>query len=108
MPPPEAPKDDAEGKEKEKTSEAEKKEPIGPDPFKEIRFAYVFGDESEPFCNDPEDSLKADKPGWGALPRIDRPRHAVFVPAEAETFQAGATLRILMKFWPLPQTRARW
>lgn len=99
LPPPEVPKEDAD--QKEKPPEADKSEFVGPEPFREIHFAHVFGDESQPLY-DPEDSLKPDKPGWGALPRIDRPRHAVFVPTEPETFETGATLRVLMSFLAAP------
>lgn len=63
----------------------------------EVQFARVLGDETDPF-QEPEATLNPNAQGWGALPRIDRPRHAVFVPAEAVVAPAGATLQVVMTF----------
>ncbi len=59
----------------------------------EIKLAHCFGDEPEPF-QDSDDSVRDDKSGWGAYPRLTQPRRAVFVPAQTTALPAGATLQI--------------
>jgi len=47
-----------------------------------VAIARVIGDEPDPFFN-PQDSLKGNPTGWGAYPKIDRPRSCVLVLTEA-------------------------
>jgi len=47
-----------------------------------VAIARVIGDEPDPFFN-PQDSLRNSPVGWGAFPKIDRPRSCILVFAEA-------------------------
>ena len=60
---------------------------------REIKLAHCFGDEAEPIFED-DASLRPDKSGWGAYPRLTHPRYAVFVPQELVAVTKGARLRI--------------
>lgn len=73
------------------------------------------------FDNDPtacypiEASLHEDLAGWSAYPRLNRPRRAVFVPAEPIMVPEGAQLRLILEqnaqstgIRPQPIARARY
>lgn len=61
----------------------------------EIAVAHAFGDEAEPF-RDTESAIGPDKAGWGAWPRLDRPRSIVLVPAAPVEAPPGAVLRLVI------------
>jgi hypothetical protein len=61
----------------------------------EITFARAFGDEAEPF-RDSDSALDPDKAGWGAWPRITRPRSIVFVPNAPVPVSAGGILKVVI------------
>jgi hypothetical protein len=63
----------------------------------EVVFAHVFGDDERPF-SDPEESIGKSRGGWGPFPRIDRPRHAVFVLKQPLDIPTGATLQLSLAF----------
>jgi hypothetical protein len=63
----------------------------------EIEFAHVFGDDDRPF-SDPEQSIDKGRGGWGPFPRIDRPRHAVFVLKHPLAIPAGSSLQLSLSF----------
>ncbi len=80
----------------------------------EILFAVALGDELEPF-DDPQATLNADKPGWGAIPRIMHPRRLVLVPPEPVSLPRGARLRLVIRqenapndLAPLVMNRSRY
>ena len=68
---------------------------------REIAFSHVFGDDAKPFSN-PEGSIASGGGGWGAFPRIDRPRHAVFVLKEPVDLPEGASLQLSLAFNAAP------
>jgi hypothetical protein len=47
-------------------------------PEKPVTITRVIGDEPDPFF-DPRESLDANPSGWGAYPKIDRPRSCVLI-----------------------------
>jgi len=61
----------------------------------EIQLAWALGDEANGF-SDTMGSLRPDKQGWGANPRITQPRWLVVIPAEPINVPEGATLRMVI------------
>lgn len=58
-----------------------------------VAMARVIGDEPDPFFN-PQDSLANSPTGWGAFPKIDRPRSCVLL--FSQPLPAGAVLRLTL------------
>ena len=58
-----------------------------------VTLRWALGDETMPF-GDPMATLKPDKAGWGAKPRITHPRRLVVVPDEPLSVAPGVRLRL--------------
>lgn len=63
---------------------------------RELFFSDAVCDDPHPLLN-PADSLKDGGYGWGAYPRIDRPRWSVFVLRDPVELPPGARLRLELK-----------
>ena len=61
-----------------------------------VQLQWALGDETLPFA-EAQASLRPDKPGWGADPRITHPRRLVVVPKEPLTVEPGAQLRLVIR-----------
>lgn len=61
----------------------------------EITFCCAFGDEAEPF-RDTDSAIRPDREGWGAWPRMNRPRSIVFVPDSPIQVPAEGVLRFVI------------
>ncbi|MBX7211956.1 MAG: PSD1 and planctomycete cytochrome C domain-containing protein [Verrucomicrobiaceae bacterium] len=80
----------------------------------EITFTYALGDEADPVF-DAQTTLKDDKGGWGANPRMTHARRLVLIPSKPVDLPANAKLRILMRhdeggfgYAPLVTNRSRF
>ena len=79
-----------------------------------IKFTYALGDELDPF-DDAQATLRPDKQGWGANPRMMHARHLVLVPDAAVDLPRGARLRLIIRqeaapndLMPLVMNRSRY
>ena len=79
-----------------------------------ITFRWALGDETLPF-GDPMASLKPDKAGWGAKPRLTHPRRLVLVPDSPIRPAPGERLKLVIRqedaprgYSPLVMNRSRY
>ena len=79
-----------------------------------ISFRWALGDETLPF-GDPMASLKPDKPGWGAKPRLTHPRRLVLVPDQPLTLNPKQRIKLVIRqedaprgYSPLVMNRSRY
>ena len=79
-----------------------------------VKFRWALGDETEPF-GDPMASLRPDKPGWGAKPRLTHRRQLVLVPQEPLELVSGDRLKLEIRqedaprgYAPLVMNRSRY
>lgn len=66
------------------------KEPV------EVFFRTAFADEPEPI-SPPQQSFEDDPAGWGVVPSINRPRHAVFVLEQPVELRPGTRVTLELK-----------
>jgi len=105
---------DAGAKKKVSSPPAPKGVPNPPAQPGEITFSYALGDEADPVF-DTQTTLKDDKGGWGANPRMTHARRLVLIPSKPVDLPANAKLRILMRhdeggfgYAPLVTNRSRF
>lgn len=80
----------------------------------EITFSDALGDEADPVF-DAQTTLKDDKGGWGANPRMTHARRLVLIPSKPVDLPANSKLRIIMRhdeggfgYAPLVTNRSRF